>query len=64
MDLSDKYTQDEQEYITDAKIAALLNVLKKFHPDIWQEYDHALTIELSLRGYSAGEKPLGCYIEH
>jgi len=62
--MKDKYTQDQEEYMTDAKIAALLRVLEKYHPSIWQEYDDALATELTLRGYSPGELTLGYRIEH
>jgi len=62
MDMSGKYTQDEQEYITDAKIAALLRVLEKTNPNIWKDFDDALDKEFLQRGYSPGEFPLGYYI--
>lgn len=62
MDMSNKYTDNEQEYITDAKIAALLKVLEKTNPNIWKEYEDELDEELIKRGYSPGEFPLGYYI--
>lgn len=63
MDMTGKYTDDENEYITDAKIAALLKVLEKNHPTIWKDYEDALDAELLQRGYSPGEFPLGYYIK-
>lgn len=64
MEMKDKYTQDQEEYLTDAKIAALLDVLERYHPNIWQEYDDALATELISRGCSPGELTLGYRIEH
>jgi len=59
MDMTKKYTQDEQEYVTDAKIIALIKVLEKTNPNIWKEYQNELDNELIQRGYSPGEYPLG-----
>lgn len=59
MDMTGKYTQDEQEYVTDAKIVALLKVLEKTNPNIWKDYQNELDGELMQRGYSPGEYPLG-----
>jgi len=59
MDMSDKYTKDESEYITDAKIVALLKVLQKSHPHIFEEYQYQLDKELTQRGYSPDETTLG-----
>jgi hypothetical protein len=63
MDMTGKYTDDENEYITDAKIVALLQVLEKTNPNIWKDYEYALDEELLQRGYSPGEFPLGYYIK-
>jgi len=59
MDMTGKYTQNEDEYVADAKIIALIKVLMKTNPNIWKEYQHELDEELMRRGYSPGEYPLG-----
>lgn len=63
MTTSEEYLESE-ECITDAKIAALLQVLEKTHPTIWQDFDDALSDELIKRNISPGEYPLGYYIKH
>lgn len=62
MNSSEEYLKSE-ECITDAKIAALLKVLEKTHPNIWQEYDDALSDEFLKRNISPEEFPLGYYIK-
>lgn len=59
MDMSNKYTSSYEEYITDAKIVALLKVLEKTNPDIWDMYKNEFDEELIRRDISPSEETLG-----
>lgn len=50
---------DFQEKVTDAKISALLNILEKIDPKIWEKFADELDEELSKREISPGEDCLG-----
>lgn len=50
---------DFEQKVTDAKISALLNILKKTDPKIWEKFADELDEELSKRKISPGEDCLG-----
>lgn len=50
---------DFEEKVTDAKISALLNILEKIDPKIWEKFADELDDELLKRKITPGEDYLG-----